>query len=378
MYSSINQNKIMGMLFLDIAKAFNCIDHNTLYRKLSDVGMSDRVINWFKSYLNRSQLTRYGDVISDSMNISAGIAQGTVLGPLIFIFYINDCFKILENAHITMFADDCVLYLTGNCWNSVYEKLQNDLNLFVNWTKINSLSLNGNKSQAMIVGSRNKLSKLKNITPFKINDTSMKYVKQYNYLGVILDAEMTLIPLSKHVEKIVIDKVYMIRKLRKYLTYHAALQIYKQLVLPIVDYAGFLLVACNRDKKQDLQIIQNDVLRFCNNNKREDRVSLDTMHAKAKLISLEQRRCIQLLSLMYKMSKNNENRKAGNRRTRQYDKYVFRTDSKIGTKYAMSPFYKGTKLWDQLSRDVQFSDTILTFKNNIKNHYNVFDRNLFI
>ena len=163
----------------------------------------------------------------------------------------------------------------SSCWNNVYEKLQNDLNLFLNWTKMNSLSLNGNKSQAMIVG-----SKLKNITPFKINDTSMKYVKQYNYLGVILDAEMTLIPLSKHVEKIVIDKVYMIRKLRKYLTYHAALQI---LVLPIVDYSGFLLVACNRDKKQDFQIIQNDVLRFCNNNKREDRVSLDTIHGKAKL-----------------------------------------------------------------------------------------------
>ena len=70
---------------------------------------------------------------------------------------------------------------------------------------------------------------------------------------------------------------------------------------------------------------------------------------------------------MYKMSKNNGNRKAGNRRTRQYEKYVFRTDSKIGTKYATSPFNKGTKLWDNLSRDIQFSDTIFTFKNHIKN-----------
>ena len=101
------------------------------------------------------------------------------------------------------------------------------------------------KSQAMIVGSRNKLSKFSAATPFKINDTDMKYVKQYNYLGVIMDAEMSLIPLCKHLEKIVVDKVYMIRKLRKHLTYHAALQIYKQLVLPIFDYSGFLLIACN-------------------------------------------------------------------------------------------------------------------------------------
>ena len=289
-YSSINQNKIMGMLFLDMAKAFNCIDHNTLYKKLSDVGMCKRVIDWFKSYLKRSQFIRYGDTLSNTMDIPAGIAQGTVLGPLIFIFYINDCFKILKNAHITMFADDCVLYLSGNNWNNIYEKLQTDLHRFVTWSKKNSLALNGNKSQAMIVGTRNKLSKIENLIPFKINNTSMKYVKQYNYLGVLLDSEMSLIPLCKNVEKIVIDKIYMIRKLRRYLTYHAALQVYKQLVLPIFDYSGFLLIACNKDKKHDLQVIQNDALRFCNNNRREEGISLDIMHNKAKLISLEQRR----------------------------------------------------------------------------------------
>ena len=145
MYSSIDQNKIMGMLFLDIAKAFNCIDHNTLYEKLLDVGMSIRVINWFRSYLNRSQIVGFGNVVSNKMNVQAGIAQGTVVGPLICIFYINDCLKSLNDAHITMFAYDCVLFLTGNNWNIVHEKLQNDLNLFVAWSKKNSLSLNGKK-----------------------------------------------------------------------------------------------------------------------------------------------------------------------------------------------------------------------------------------
>ena len=74
------------------------------------------------------------------------------------------------------------------------------------------------------------------------------------------------------------------------------------------------------------------------------------MHNKAKLISLEQRRCEQVLSLMYKLSKNVEYRKIGNRNRRQNNKCVFKTDTKIGTKYAMSPFYKGTKLWDTLNR----------------------------
>ena len=200
-----------------------------------------------------------------------------------------------------MFADDCVLYFTGNNWNVVYNALQSDLDRFVHWTEENCLRLNARKSQAMIVCNRNRLSKLCDTRPFKINEMCMKYVKQYNYLGVIIDAEMSLLPLSKNIEKRVIDKVYMLRKVRRHLTYHAALQIYKQLILPIFDYAGFLLIACTRNKKHDLQVIQNDVLRFCENSQREDRISLDVMHNKVKLISLEQRRCKQVLSLMFKL-----------------------------------------------------------------------------
>ena len=378
MYSTINQNKLMGMVFLDIAKAFNCIDHNTLYRKLRDVGMSDRIVDWFRSYLHRHQIVKYGDSVSTKMYIPAGIAQGTVLGPLIFIFYINDCIRILHDAHISMFADDCVLYSTGNNWNNIHSKLQADLDHFINWTKKNSLSLHAKKSQAMIVGTRNKISKLNDIIPFQINNICMKYVKQYNYLGIILDAEMSLIPLCKNVEKRVIDKVFMIRKIRRYITYHAALQIYKQLILPIFDYAGFLLIACNKNKKHDLQVMQNDVLRFCNNNRREDRVMLNDMHKHANLVSLEQRRCKHVLSLMYKLSKNADNRKIALRNTRQQEKYVFRTDVKIGTKYSNSPYYKGTKLWNTLTREIQFSDSMFKFKNHLKPYFNVYDQNFYV
>ena len=162
----------------------------------------------------------------------------------------------------------------------------------------------GRFDKFLTVGTQNRLSKLTDNIPFKIGNTNMKYVKQYNYLGIILDAEMSLTPLCKNVEKRVIDKVFVIRKRRRYITYHAALQIYKQIVLPIFYYAGSLLISCTKNKKHDFQVIQNDVLRFCNNNRREDRVLLNEMHKNANLVSFEQRRCVQILSLMYKLSKN--------------------------------------------------------------------------
>ena len=122
LYSALNNNKMTGILFLDMAKAFNCINHVILYNKLKDVGACDRVIAWFRSYLTRTQTVKYGDVHSERMNIPAGIAQGTVLGPLIFIFYINDCINVLDKVKVSMFADDCVLYYSGHVYMKFFNR----------------------------------------------------------------------------------------------------------------------------------------------------------------------------------------------------------------------------------------------------------------
>ena len=230
----------------------------------------------------------------------------------------------------------------------------------------------------MIVGTRPKLSKLLSPPPFLIHDKPLKYVKQYNYLGVVLDNELSMIPMYKNLEKRLVDKVYMLRKLRKYLTYNAAVQIYKQTILPILDYPGFIILACNRDKKSDLQIIQNDVLRFCENKCVRDKIPIEQLHKTANLVSLEQRRVNQLLVIMYKISRNPVNIVVPNRQTRQHQKLVFRIDSKIGTKYANSPYYKGVKLWDQLTREEQDIDNIHDFKACITKKNKTFVKNYYV
>ena len=170
----------------------------------------------------------------------------------------------------------------------------------------------------------------------------------------------------------------MLRKIGKFLTYKALILIYKQVILPIMDYAGFLMIAYTKDRKCDMQIMQNDALRFCSKNRRVDRILLEEMHKTANLSSLEQRRCIQLLTLMYKLSQDVTNRKIGARNTRNQDKFVFKMDSKIGTTYEKSPFYKGCKLWDKLTKEVQFSNSVTLFKQVIKMQYKTFDNNLIV
>ena len=170
----------------------------------------------------------------------------------------------------------------------------------------------------------------------------------------------------------------MFHKLRKYITYKASIQIYKQTILPIVDYPGYLLLACDKDKKGDLQVIQNDVLRFCENKQLKDRVSIELLHENAHLVSLEQRRVRQLLIMMFKLSRNPDNIVVPNRNTRQYQKRVFCTENKIGTKYACSPYYKGTKLWNELNKTEQDIDNMYDYRTCIEKKYATFVKDFYI
>ena len=153
----------MAMIFLDVAKAFNCIHHERLYNKLESIGCSNRCLKWFRSYLNRTQLVNCMHKKSNIVPVLSGIAQGTVLGPLIFIFYINDIVQEISKCHISMFADDCVLYLSGNNWNTIQATVQNDLDKFINWCKLNGLCINASKTKSMIVSTSIRLKNLDNI-----------------------------------------------------------------------------------------------------------------------------------------------------------------------------------------------------------------------
>ena len=139
---------------------------------------------------------------------------------------LNDIFTTIEHSRITLFADDCVLYYSANTWNHISEILQLDLNNATVWFNNNGLSLNTSKTKTLIIGSRAKLSNIKEPRKFASNQCQIDFVKQYDYLGTILDSEMSLLPLFKKTIKITY-KIFLLRKIRKYIDNHTALCIYK-------------------------------------------------------------------------------------------------------------------------------------------------------
>ena len=116
MHSSINSNKIMGLIFLYISKAFESLDHEILLNKLEHISLARNSMNWFRSYLDRVQMVRINGNLSAPVKVKYGIPQGSCL----FIFYINEIFRYIDNVNIKMFADDCVIHKSGNSWENVH------------------------------------------------------------------------------------------------------------------------------------------------------------------------------------------------------------------------------------------------------------------
>ena len=122
-------------------------------------------------------------------------------------------------------------------------KVQPEIDLVHEWFTRNRLRLNIKKSNSLLIGSRSKLSKVDHQKIVSIDDVPLKFVDKYRYSGTIIDIEMTLTSLLADIKKSVLSKLFTLRKLRHYITEKCALAIYKQTILPVFDYVGFMLVA---------------------------------------------------------------------------------------------------------------------------------------
>ena len=120
------------------------------------------------------------------------------------------------------------------------------------------------------------------------------------------------------------------------------------MILPFMEYARFMLLSCTLEDRRELQRRHNDALRLCTRNRVAGRIRIEELHVKCNIISLEQRRRIQLLMLMYKKSKDVSLHKIFARNTRESDRIVFRIDQYEGSLYKRSPYFLGSKMWDLL------------------------------
>ena len=154
----IDQNKVTAGVFLDLSKAFDTIDHQILFYKLERYGIRGVAVQWIKRYFqNRKQFVQYNNYVSSSANIiTCGVPHGSILGPLFFIFYVNDLPNALRFAESLLFADDTSIYYCHTDPIPLISVLNNELSNVYRWMKADKLSVNITKTNYVIFKSRNK------------------------------------------------------------------------------------------------------------------------------------------------------------------------------------------------------------------------------
>ena len=202
---NLDEGKLPLAIYLDLSKAFDTIDHSILINKLKYYGVRGMSLYWFESYLsNRKQYVQFNDSVSSYSLMSTGVPQGSILGPLLFIIYMNDIANVTDKFHFTLYADDTSLiepictFTTGTNGNSkTSQAINSELSLITDLLCVNKFSLNATKKKMMIFHFRQRnISKIK--LELFINNTKIEQVKEFDFLGIMLDECMTW---NSHINK---------------------------------------------------------------------------------------------------------------------------------------------------------------------------------
>ena len=176
--TALDNNKFVDIIYLDYAKAFDKVCHNKLIAKLSNIGIVGPILDWIKSFL--SQRVGINNTNSESANILSGVPQGSVIGPLLFVIYINDLVDSIDtDITINLFADDTKLSLIYNNLND-RDKLQSAINKFYNWSVLWQLENSAKISFSLTLG---KVT----IPTYYVNDARISYCSSYIDLGITID-----------------------------------------------------------------------------------------------------------------------------------------------------------------------------------------------
>lgn len=222
-------------IFLDLSKAFDTIDHGILIKKMEKYGIRGIAKDWFVSYLeNRQQFVSLNNILSDLNTVSCGVPQGSVLGPLLFLLYINDFNKSSKLLDFHLFADDSNLFFKHNNLSVLQSILNRELDNIHVWLCVNKLSLNVTKSNFVIFHPPQK--KLLNEVKLIINGEELKRYYCIKYLGVLIDSHLNWKSQIECIAKKIKRTIGILSKLRYYVHIDILVNLYYALIYPFLVY----------------------------------------------------------------------------------------------------------------------------------------------
>ena len=361
-YKFWNDKLYQTCVFIDFSKAFDCIDHNILISKLTLYGLDPSAIAFITSYFeSRKQRTIIDGHTSNTSKVTYGTAQGSILGPLIFIIYVNDLFlEIVNKENIIMYADDTLLMSSSSDINESVSKCQSMLDAIIKWCDKNKLTVNIKKTKCMFI---NSLNQTPNVVPM-IKGNSLDVIKHFEYLGMQIDDKLQM---NRHVENMYKKarcKLGILYKIRRFIGYQTSILLYKVMIRPHLEYGDFIVGTANQNFINKLDRLQDKAVRLAEYRTYENRQDISDLMNVLGIEKLEIRRNRSLLNLMYTESKipSNIEESKDYMILRSTNKVKMKSDFTKLTKIQRSPYYRGLKLWNSLPENVQKEESKSKFK----------------
>ena len=283
-------------IFIDFRKAFDTVNHDILLDKLECYGIRGHANKFFRSYLtNRRQYTLVNGIKSNSGYVNCGVPQGSVLGPLLFLLYINDIKHAIGCDNVKLFADDTFLFTNDRNIDAVKEKASNLFEKIFRWCVANQLSINSEKTNFVLFHAKNKPIP-ENFDCIHTTFITLNRVKCVQYLGLMIDENLYWHMHVEHVYNSLVKYFGLFNHVKTIISKKIARQLYFAFIHSRIKYGIEVFGDCANEYLQKLQVIQNKLLKLLLNFDR--RTSTNELHQQLSLLKVVDIHNVNLLSFV--------------------------------------------------------------------------------
>ena len=362
LHETLNSRLISINVFIDFKKAFDTLNHGILARKLEAYGIRGPPLRLIVNYLqNRTQYVKINGTFSNVGHLTLGIPQGSVLGPLLFLIYINDLPNISENFQSIMFADDTTLSFRGGNPAELTRLCNAELSGFSEWAIANRLSISSEKTFFNVVSN---LSIDQNFLRVSLNNRPIVHTSPITYLGVVFDEKLRF---REHIEFIsckISKSIGVLNRIKHFTPHFTMKTLYYSLIHPYLNYYNLIWGGTFQTHLDPLFVLQKKAIRIINN------VSyLHHTHElffRNKILKLNDIHKLNLAKYMFNLSDHSNFSRSHEHQTRS--QHLLNPIFQRLTSTQMSVSYSGPHEWNNLPNEVKNSSSYCVFKKRAKNN----------